>query len=108
MGNDDEPNNFDMNTMLITYQTGKGSNHLVPVLFPLESMQAMKFLTDGQIKKEAGVNKANPYISAITNHSMSHASCWHCINDMLVCLSRKGAINATKNRHCVASLLSKL
>lgn len=28
VGNDAEPDNVDMNTMLITYQTGKGSNHL--------------------------------------------------------------------------------
>ena len=39
---------------------------------------------------------------------MSHASGLHCINDMLVRLSRKGAINATKNRHHSSSLLSKL
>ena len=41
---------------------------------------------------------------------MNEISCHgcHCINDMLVRLSREGAINATKNRHSVASLLSKL
>ena len=68
----------------------------------------MKFLTDGQIRKEAGVNETNPYTFSNTKHSMSHARGWHYINDMLVCLSRKGAINATKNRHHVAFLLSKL
>ena len=108
VGNDDEPDDFDMNTMLITYQIGKGSNNLVPVWFPSESIQAMKFLTDSQIRKEAGVNEANPYIFASTQHRISHASKWHCINAMLVRLSRKGIINATKNRHHVASLLSKL
>lgn len=30
VGNDDEPEDFDMNTMLITYQAGKCRNHLVP------------------------------------------------------------------------------
>ena len=68
----------------------------------------MKFLIDAQIRNEFGVNEANPYIFACTNHSISHASGWHCINDMLVCLSCKAARNATKNRHHVASLLSNL
>ena len=108
VGNDDEPDNFDMKTMLITYQTGKGSNHQVLVLFLSESIQAMKFLRDSQIRKEAGVNEANPCIFTTTQHSRSHASSWHCINDMLIRHSRKGTINATKNRHRVASLLSKL
>ena len=34
---DDVPNDFNGDTMLITYQTVKGSDHLVPVLFPPET-----------------------------------------------------------------------
>ena len=108
VGTDDEPEDFDMNTILIKYQTGKGSNHLVPVFFPSKSIQAIKFLTESQIRKEAAVNGVNLFIFASTQHSMSHANGWHCINDMLVLLSRKSVINATKNRHCVTSLSSKL
>lgn len=36
----------DQNDMLVTYQTGKDPNHLVPIMFPTETLQAMKFLTD--------------------------------------------------------------
>ena len=59
----------DENTMLVMYQTGKGSDHLVPVIFSLESLSAIKFLTKEEVQK---------------------------------------ALNATKNRHRVASLLANL
>ena len=105
---EDLPNEFHLNSMLITYQTGKGSNHLVPVVFPPESIKAMKYLTDKHIRGEAGVNERNEYVFASTQQSESHASGWHCIDDILTRLSLKGTINATRNRHRVASLLSKL
>ena len=105
---EDLPDDFNVDSMLITYQTGKGDNHLVPVIFPPETIQAMKYLTDESIRAEAGVHKDNTYIFASTQKSRSHASGWHSINDILKRLSLKGAINATKNRHRVASLLAKL
>ena len=103
---EDLPTDFDEDTMLVTYQTGKGSDHLVPVIFPPESLSAMKFLTKEEVRKDAGVHPNNRYIFASTQNSESHASGWHCINDILKKLS--GALNATKNRHRVASLLAKL
>ncbi|XP_047145641.1 uncharacterized protein LOC124818656 [Hydra vulgaris] len=39
---------------------------------------------------------------------MSHASGWHCINEILIRLDKKGAINATQNRHRIATILAKL
>ena len=98
---------FDPESMLITYQTSKGSDHLVSVLFPHETLQACKFLANLEIRKDAGVHKNNVYLRPCTHHSMSHASGWHCINEILKRLNRKGTINATKNRHRVASLLAK-
>ena len=94
--------------MLVTYQTGKGANHLVPVMFPTETLSAMKYLVDPEVRWKAGVVTSNDYIFASTQRSDSHASGWHCINDILTRLSLKGAINATKNRHRVSSLLAKL
>ena len=105
---EDLPTDFDEDTMLVTYQTGKGSDHLVPVIFPPESLSAMKFLTKEEVRKDAGVHPNNRYIFASTQNSESHASGWHCINDILKKLSLSGALNATKNRHRVASLLAKL
>ena len=93
---------------LVTYQTGKGANHLVPVFFPPVTHTAMKYLTDKEIRRNAGVLCTNEYIFASTQNSASHASGWHSINSILERLQIKGAINATQNRHRVASLLSHL
>ena len=105
---EDLPDEFDKHSMLITYQTGKGADHLVPIMFTSETIQAMKYLTDEQIRREAGVNEKNMYVFASTKQSTSHASGWHCINEILKRLNLKGALNATKNRHRVASMLAKL
>ena len=105
---EDLPNNFNIDQMYITYQTGKGGNHLVPVIFPPETVKAMQYLTNKEVRKNAGVPDGNNYIFASTQKSMSHASGWHCINEILVRLDKKGAINATKNRHRVATILAKL
>ena len=105
---EDLTTDFDENTMLVTYQTGKGTDHLVPMIFPPESLSAMEFLTKEEVRKDAGVNPNNRYIFASTQISESHASSWHCINEILKKLSLSGALNATKNRHRVASLLAKL
>ena len=105
---EDLPTNFDEDTMLVTYHTGKGSDHLVPVIFPPESLSAMKFLTKEEVQKDAGVHPNNQYIFASTQNSVSHASGWHCINDILKKLNLSGTLNATKNLHRLASLLAKL
>ena len=68
----------------------------------------MNFLTSEEVRRDAGVLETNKYIFASTQKSNSHASGWHCINTILERLSLKGAINATKNRHRVATLLGKL
>jgi len=94
--------------MLITYQTGKGADHLVPLIFPPETIKAMKFLIDKSVRKEAGVNEKNVYVFASTKNSTSHVIGWHCIDEILKRISIQGAVNATKNRHRVSSLLAKL
>lgn len=93
--------------MLITFQTGKGADHLVPVMFTPCTHKAMVYLCNKEVRVNAGVRGSNSYIFASTQNSDSHASGWHCINDILVQLDMKGIINATKNRHRVATLLAK-
>lgn len=46
---EDLPDEFDEHSILITYQTGKGADHLMPKIFTSETIQAMKYLTDEQI-----------------------------------------------------------
>ncbi|XP_065681295.1 uncharacterized protein LOC124817083 [Hydra vulgaris] len=102
------PEEFDIEQMFITYQTGKGSDHTVPVLFPPECIKAMRYLTNKEVRKNAGIPDENQYIFASTQKSMSHACGWHCINEILIRLDKKGAINATQNRHRIATILAKL
>ena len=101
------PEDFN-NNMLITYQTGKGADHLVSVIFHPETHKAMKFSTSEEVRRDAGVLGTNKYIFDSTQKSNLHTSGWHCINIILERLSLKGAINATKNKHRVATLLGKL
>ena len=68
----------------------------------------MKYLKNEQIRREAEVNEKNMYVFASTKQSTSHASGWHCINEILKRLNLKGALNATENRRRVASMLAKL
>ena len=94
--------------MLVTFQTGKGVNNFVSVMFPPETFSAMKYLCNENIRKEAGIPSNNTFIFANTQNSGSHTNGWHCINEILKRLSLQGAINATRNRHRVASLLASL
>ena len=95
-------------TMLITFQTGKGANHLVPVIFPSETIKPMQMLCNDEFRLQADVNPENKYCFPSTQKSLSHTDGWQCINFILSRISKKGALNATTNRHRVASILAKL
>ena len=57
---DDLPDEFSEDTMYITYQTGKGSDHLLCVMFPHETIKGMQYLTNPEVPANVGVNKDNP------------------------------------------------
>ena len=101
---DDEENT----DLLVTFQTGKGADHLVPVMFPPETHNALKYLTNLEVRDNVNIPRSNKFIFASTNQSDKHTSGWHCVNEMMVRTNQKGNFNATTNRHRVASLLSKL
>ena len=69
---DELPDDYDQDTMLVTFQTGKGADHLVPVIFPPDSISSLKYLTDPEIRGLAGVLPSNDYIFASTQGSDSH------------------------------------
>ena len=60
----DLPTDFEEDTTLVTYQMGKGSDHVVPLIFSSESPNDMKFLTKEDIGKDASVHSNNQYIFA--------------------------------------------
>ena len=94
--------------LLVTFQTGKGIYHLVPVMFPPCCHKALQYLCNADVRENANVSRENKHLFPSVGQSTNHASGWHSINDMLVRISKKGSLNATKNRHRVASLLANL
>lgn len=94
----------------VTYQTGKGNNHLVPVLFPKDTVEAMKLLTDKETRTAAGVHEANDYVFASTQNSSFHVSGWHALNGISSAagIHNTAHINATKNRHRVSTLYAAM
>ena len=92
----------------MTYQTGKGNDHLVPVFFPPVTHAAMKYLTSGEIRSNAGVSPDNQYVFANVKKSDKYANGWHCLNEMSKKVFKEGSFNATQNRHRMASILAKL
>lgn len=90
----------------VTYQTGKGNNHLVPILFPKDTVEAMNRLCDVEAREMAGIPNDNMYVFACTQNSSSHVSGWLALDT--VCkeagIQNKARINATKNRHRVSTM----
>ena len=81
--------------LLVTFQTGKGINHLVPVMFPPCCHKALQYLCNADIRENANVSRENKYLFPSVGQSTNHASGWH-------------SLNATTNRHRVASLLANM
>ena len=69
-------------SMKITYQTGKGNKHLVPVILPNDTIEPLRKLVSAEVRCTADVAKANPYVFASTSLSMSHVSGWHAVHNV--------------------------
>ena len=107
--NDDPDKNMFQN-MKVTFQTGKGNNHLVPVLIPQDLIKAMQMLTDIAIRESSSVLKDNTYVFPSTQNSECHVSGWHAVKR--VCLDAKveypELMTATKMRHRISTLYAAL
>ena len=51
-----------VNQMKICYMTGKGKNHLVPVLIPFDTVATMQHLCDEEMQKVAAVHPTNIFV----------------------------------------------
>ena len=60
----------------IMYETGKG-NHLVPVIVPRDTFEALNILCDTEIRKYCDVSANYDYLFPSTHLSESHVSGWH-------------------------------
>lgn len=95
-------------TLKIAYQSAKGNKHLVPILFPPDTVEAMKKLTDEEIRRNATVDDTNPFVFASINQSDNHVSGWHAVSSVCdnVTLTNKSIVTATKNRHRVSTMFA--
>jgi len=93
----------------IMYQTGKGVNHLVPVLVPEDTVTALTKLADPVLREQCGVNKDNSYLFPSTLSSESNVSGWHSLNRACTAAGiEPREITATKMRHYASTMYASL
>lgn len=87
--------------MKVIYQTGKGNNHLVPVLVPVDTVKGLDVLCDSAVRSSVGVLEGNEYLFPGLKLSAEHCSGWHSIKHICVLSGVKNdsTITATKLRH---------
>ena len=104
----------------ITYQSGKGTNHLVPILIPEDTLAALMILMDPLRRIQGGVNSLNRYVFANTQDSLNHicgsqVTIWG--HNMWVTISQlcdkanvqnKSTLTATAQRHRVSTMFAAL
>lgn len=94
----------------VAYQTGKGNKHLVPILLPPDTMDAMEMIVREENRALAGVNKTNTYVFPSTQDSLSHVSGWHAVNSVIrkLNLQKPDLLTATKNRHRISTMYASM
>jgi len=90
----------------LTYQTGKGNNHLVPVLFPSDILVAMQTLCESTTRTSNGIHSDNVYLFPNSKHSLDHVSGWHAVHrvSMDAKIQCPELLNPTKMRHLITTL----
>ena len=97
------------NNTRIMYQTGKGVNHLVPVIVPEDTIPALTKLADPDFRQECGVNANNSYLFPSTVSSESNASGWHALNRACIAAGiEPNKVTATKMRHYASTMFASL
>ena len=94
---------------MIMYQTGKGVNHLVPVIVPDDTVASVHKISDPVLRKDCSVSEANCYLFPSTGNSDSNVSGWHAINS--VCDKAgipRSSVTATKVRHLTSTMYVSL
>ena len=99
-----------IDVLKITYMTGKGNNHLVPVLIPPDTLPALRRLANPEVRKDLGILTDNIFLFASTRQSEGHTSGWHAVHNVMdtLTLKKPNNLKATSNRHRVSTLFSAL
>ena len=58
----DEVDKMLVQALEITYMTGKGNNHLVPIIFPPDIIEAIRVLCDPLVRAQVDVSENNRYV----------------------------------------------
>ena len=97
-------------SLRVTYLTGKGNNHLVPLLIPQDTIRALEKLCDENIRKQSGIKITNEYLFASARNSEDHISGWHTLHNVGERLPFKDPANmkATSNRHRISTIFAAL
>jgi len=97
------------NNTRIMYQTGKGVNHLVPVIVPEDTIPAITRLADPAFREQCGVSKDNSYLFPSTISSESSVSGWHALNRACTAAGiEPRKVTATKMRHYASTMYASL
>jgi len=95
--------------MMLTYQSGKGDKHLVPVLIPRDVVKGMEILCDPEVRDQADVLERNIFMFPATHKSTVHVNGWHSVSR--ICSAAEveaGKVTATKQRHRISTLYASL
>ena len=64
------------------YMTGKGNNHLVTIIFPPDTIEAIRVLCDTLVRAQVDVSENNRYVFPSIQNSEHHVSGWHAVHKM--------------------------
>ena len=101
----DEADKALIKALKITYMTGKGKHHTVPLIFPPDTVPSIQKLVDPKIRIISGVLKSNNYVFPSTRQSELSAMKVIC---NLLPLKNPNIITATCFRHRISALFAAL
>ena len=94
-------------SLKIAYLAGKGNKHIVSLIIPNDTVDAMRFLSREDVRESAGVFKDNPFVFASTQLSDVQFSGWHALKMVtykMGTLEKPHLLNWTTNRHRVSTI----
>jgi len=94
----------------VTFQAGKGNNHLVPVLIPDDTAKTLRQLASAETRKQCAVDERNTYLFPCIQGSLEHVSGWHAVRKVCIDagVSDPSLLTATKMRHRISTLYAAM
>jgi hypothetical protein len=90
----------------ITYQAGKGQHHMVPVIFPPETISAVEVLASEEVRRRIGIRDSNHFLFPYTQQSDDHSVGTNELNKVCKKAGLEKKVTATKMRHRASTLFA--